>query len=85
MTNNILDVINQKKDKINSQKKEIEKIKNSKIKCEAQLEQLNENEKQLIEQIHLSGFDPNNLSEIIDAKLLELEKIESEIDKILKA
>lgn len=83
MTVNILDIINQKKDKINEQKKEIEKIKNTKIKCEAQLEQLNENEKQLIEQIHQAGFDPNNLSDIIDNKLNELTMIELEIEKIL--
>lgn len=83
MSLNILDVINVKKNKISNQKKEIERIKNIKIKCEAQLEQLNENEKELINEIHQAGFDSNNLSEIIDNKLKELEVIEKEIDSIL--
>lgn len=62
---------------LNDLKESLEKAKDLKYKAEARLEQLNKQEKEIIEELNELGVKPENLNK-------EIEKLTSEIENLFK-
>jgi restriction endonuclease len=70
--------------KINEFKDILEKAKTAKTKAETQLEQLNEEEKKLLEQMKEMGVTPETIEEKIKNLDQEIEKTVSDCETLVK-
>lgn len=68
---------------LNDLKDDLEKAKNLKYKAEARLEQLNQQEKEIIEELDELGVKPENLNDEIDKLSLEIENLFREANDLL--
>lgn len=70
-------------EQITELKKRIEVAKNKRIKAETRLEQLQNQKKELIDEIIKLGFEPENLEENIKNLEKEIQELIQEAEKLL--